>query len=304
MIITHRAKRSFASAVVLLCLATACSAASTTGATTSAAGNGAAGASGPVVATTVAAAPASPAVTPASAPSPASPARPRTVPVEVVASYPHDRTAFTQGLLLDGDRLFESTGLVGESSLREVDLATGEVLRRRAIGEGYFAEGLALVGNRLIQLTWQSGVALVHDRDSFEPLGRFAYQGEGWGLCSDGRRLVMSDGSARLTFRDPVTFDATGSVTVTDGDGTPVTRLNELECVGDAVYANVWMTDRIARIDPASGRVTAWIDAAALRPPNAGPQDVLNGIAFDERDGTFLVTGKRWPTLYRVRLPS
>lgn len=222
---------------------------------------------------------------------------------EVVATYHHDPNAFTQGLVLADGRLFESTGLVGRSSLREVDPTTGAVLREVAIGEGIFAEGLALVGPRLIQLSWTSGVALVADRDSLAPLGRFRYEGEGWGLCWDGARLVMSDGSDRLTFRDPSTFAAVGSVQVLE-NGTGVSRLNELECVQGRVYANVWMTDRIVRIDPATGRVEAWIDAERLGPADDErlPDDVLNGIAFDERDGTLLLTGKRWPAIYRVRL--
>ncbi len=220
----------------------------------------------------------------------------------VVATHPHDPEAFTQGLVFDGGRLFESTGLRGRSTLREVDLETGEVLRSIDLDEQYFGEGLALVDDRLILLTWQSQTAFVHDRDTFELLATFDYTTEGWGLCRDGDRLVMSDGTAELVFRDPDTFEPTGAVTVTL-DGQPVERLNELECVGGDVWANVWQTDSIVRIDPGTGTVTGVVDASTLEPDRpAGDQAVLNGIAYDETTGRFLLTGKLWSTVYEVEL--
>lgn len=221
--------------------------------------------------------------------------------VEVVESYPHDPEAFTQGLVLSGGRLFESTGLVGKSSLREVDVKSGRVLRKVEVPAPYFAEGLALVGSTLFQLTWQNGQAFTYDAASFARNGQFDYTGEGWGLCHDGRDMVMSDGSSRLTFRGTETFRPVREVVVRM-NGAPLERLNELECVGPDVYANVWMTDTIVRIDAMSGEVTAAIDASGLLAPQERlGVDVLNGIAYDPSDGSFLLTGKLWPRLFRVR---
>ncbi len=218
----------------------------------------------------------------------------------VVAAYPHDPKAFTQGLLWHGGALYESTGLYGESSLRRVELATGTVQKRVDLPSRLFGEGLALVGDRLVQLTWQEEVALVWDVDTFARRGEHRYSGEGWGLCYDGRRLVMSDGSARLRLRDPQTFAVVGELAVTL-DGQAVERLNELECAEGAVYANVLGSDSIVRIDPASGRVGAVVDASALLSPlERGGADVLNGIAYRPETGTFLVTGKLWPRLFEV----
>ncbi len=220
----------------------------------------------------------------------------------VVATYPHDPGAFTQGLVLESGRLFESTGRRGSSTLREVDLETGAVLRSIDLDDQYFGEGLELVDDRLILLTWQSQTAFVHDRDTFELLGTFDYPTEGWGLCHDGDRLVMSDGTPELVFRDPDSFEPVGAVTVSL-DGQPVERLNELECVDGDVWANVWLTDTIVRIDPATGNVTAVVDAAALEPDRPDDGDaVLNGIAYDEGTGRFLLTGKLWSTVYEVEL--
>jgi glutaminyl-peptide cyclotransferase len=214
---------------------------------------------------------------------------------------PHDRSAFTQGLLLHEGTLYESTGQYGQSSLRQVDPATGEVLRRVDVPAELFAEGLALVADRLVQLTWREGVARVYDRDTFELVDELAYDGEGWGLCYDGQRLVMSDGSDTLFFRDPETFELLGQVSVTRA-GLPVSRLNELECVGEDVYANVWTTEEIVQIDKASGAVEATIVAAGLLTPEEREgTDVLNGIAYDPETGTFLITGKFWPKLFEVR---
>ena len=221
--------------------------------------------------------------------------------VQVVRTYPHDRSAFTQGLLLHGGKLYESTGNVGQSSLREVELDTGRVIRRTSVPPPYFAEGLTLVGDRLIQLTWQHGRAFVYDRATFNKQSELAYQGEGWGLCTAKDQIVMSNGSSTLTLRRPTDFGVTRSIQVTM-DGEQLSRLNELECVDDAVYANVWMRDLIVRIDPATGRVTQRVDAAnLLSPVERQGVDVLNGIAYDAADRTFLITGKYWPKLFRVR---
>jgi glutaminyl-peptide cyclotransferase len=221
--------------------------------------------------------------------------------VQVVATYPHDPNAFTQGLVLASGRLFESTGLEGRSSLREVELTTGRVLRRLDVPAPVFAEGLALVGTRLFQITWKHETVYTYDRDTFKKGPTFPYSGEGWGLCHNGQELVMSDGSARLTFRGPETFRVMREVVVREA-GRPVDQLNELECVGPHVYANVWMTDRIVRIDPKTGAVTATIDASNLLPSaERYGTDVLNGIAHDPANDTVLITGKLWPKLFRVR---
>ena len=223
---------------------------------------------------------------------------------EVVARRPHDSAAFTQGLVLDGEQLYESTGLRGRSSLREVDPRSGRVLRIEALPDRLFGEGLALVGDELVQLTWQAGLARRYDVETFELLGTHAYEGEGWGLCYDGERLVMSDGSDRLSFRDPHDLRLQGTVAVTL-DGSPLDQLNELECVDGEVWANVWFSDSIVRIDPDDGRVSAVVDLAGLiepHPSEASAGAVLNGIAYDAVSDTFLVTGKRWPELIEIRL--
>jgi glutamine cyclotransferase len=243
----------------------------------------------------------------AASPGPGRPVAPPPLPgpaerlaVKVLSVRPHDPHAFTQGLVWDRGKLYESDGLYGASSLREVDAATGEVRRRIDVPPGFFAEGLALAGDRLIQLTWREGSAFVYSRTSFERIAELHYRGEGWGLCFDGKRLVMSDGSDHLTFRDPRTFAVVGGVDVRL-DGRPAMQLNELECVGREVYANVWQVDEILRIDPASGRVTAVIDAAGLlSPEERAVADVLNGIAYDAGKKTYLITGKLWPKLFEV----
>jgi glutamine cyclotransferase len=225
---------------------------------------------------------------------------------EVLAEIPHDTSAFTQGLELVDGVLYEGTGLAGESQLRELDPATGAVHRAVPLPRDLFGEGITVVGDRIWQLTWQDGVALEWDRTSFTLLREVPLDGEGWGLCLDragpgGPRLVRSDGTDRLRFHDPATFAETGAVPVTL-DGAPVPELNELECVDGQVYANVWRTDRIVRIDPADGRVTAVVDAAGLLDPaRRADADVLNGIAATG-DGEFLLTGKLWPATFRVRL--
>ena len=222
---------------------------------------------------------------------------------EVLAEYPHDDDAFTQGLVYaGGGELFESTGLRGRSTVRRVDLATGRVTQSESIDAAYFGEGLERVGDRLIQLTWQANLALVYDADTFEQVGTFSYDTEGWGLCLDNQnRLVMSDGTSTLYFRDPSTFAELSTVEVTQ-DGEPLARLNELECVNGRVYANVWLTDTSVEIDPATGEVVAAIDASGLLSADeAQSADVLNGIAYRSDTDTFLVTGKLWPTIFEVR---
>ncbi len=223
--------------------------------------------------------------------------------VDVVRQLRHDPEAFTEGLEVDGGKLYESTGLEGRSSLREVALETGEVIRLREVPPPVFAEGLTVVGNELLQLTWRDGVLYRWDKETFEPTGSARYEGEGWGLCYDGEALWMSDGSSRLTRRDPVTFAVLGTVDVRRGRER-VARLNELECVGGDVYANVWLTDEIVRIDAETGRVTATIDAGPLRdlmPADLSPDAVLNGIAYVEERDVFLLTGKLWPSAFEVR---
>lgn len=229
-------------------------------------------------------------------------ARPRQLTVTIRATYPHDPNAFTEGLLYADGRLYESTGLVGRSSVREVDPTTGAVVRERLLPAPYFGEGLALVGDRLIQLTWRSHVAFEWDRSTFNPVGRFHYDTEGWGLCFDGTSLYMSDGTSTLYRRNPDTFQLESTLTVRRA-GRRVKNLNELECVGNSIYANVWLTNDILRIDKATGRVTAVIDAAPLlgrMPPLDNPDAVLNGIAYDPAAKRFFVTGKLWPDMFKV----
>lgn len=225
-------------------------------------------------------------------------APPAPVRPQVLETIPHDPTAFTQGLELADGVLYEGTGLVGRSQLRELDPATGAVRRAVPIPAELFGEGITVVGPTIWQLTWQDGVALEWDRATLTLLRRVPYQGEGWGLCLDaGRdRLVRSDGTDRLHFHDPRTFAETGSVSV------GVTDLNELECVDGQVWANVWQTDRIVRLDPETGAVTAEIDASGLLPAaQRADADVLNGIAHVTGD-EYLLTGKWWPSTFRVRL--
>ncbi|MXZ78939.1 MAG: glutaminyl-peptide cyclotransferase [Acidimicrobiia bacterium] len=241
---------------------------------------------------------------PTVAPEPLSPTWSGTLTYQVVATHPHDTSSFTQGLVWFDGLLYEGTGLRGQSVLRIIDLPTGRVLQEIAADPQHFGEGLALVDDQLIWLTWQAGTAGVYQRDTLEQTGSFTYAGEGWGLCHDGTRLVMSDGSNTLTFRHPTTFEAMGSVAVTRVDSSPVNRLNELECVGDQVWANVWLTDRIVVINPDTGAVAAEADMAGIISPHpelTDSNDVLNGIAYQPDTGTFLITGKRWPTIFEVR---
>ncbi len=224
----------------------------------------------------------------------------RSLSVQVHRAFPHDTSAYTQGLLWWDGKLYESTGQYGSSDLRRLDPATGAVEQRVDIEPAYFGEGLARVDDRLVMLTWKAQRAFVFGLERFDRRRTFRYRGDGWGLCNDGRRLVMSNGSDRLTFRDLRTFEPLGEVAVTLR-GFPLTQLNELECVGDGVYANVYQTDYLVRIDPSSGRVTHQIDASGLiTPAEARRADVLNGIAFDPGTERFYITGKLWPTMFEV----
>ncbi len=247
---------------------------------------------------------ASPSSAPSASPVPSYP-RVERLTWQTVSTRPHDATAWTEGLLLDGaGGLYESTGLVGQSTIRQVDPMTGAIIRGVHLPVNLYGEGLALVGDRFVQLTWKDGEALVWDAATLNQVGSFRYTGEGWGLCYDGARLVMSDGSSTLTFRDPQTFEVTGTVGVTV-EGQPVDQLNELECVDGSVWANVWETPWIVRIDAATGAVTGVLDTTGIITPDPSVADagaVLNGIAHDPVADTYLLTGKRWPSMFEVRI--
>jgi len=224
--------------------------------------------------------------------------------VEVVHAYPHDPDAFTEGLFYHDGFLYESTGLEGHSTLRKVELATGRLLKSRNLEPQYFGEGIVDWKGRLIELTWMNHVGFIYDLASFARRGSFTYPGEGWALTEDGRDIIMSDGTPQLRFLDPDTLKPLRLLTVR-ADGAPVKNLNELEWVKGEILANIWMTSRIARIDPATGKVTGWIDLTGLMPPEAvgGKEDaVANGIAYDAAHDRLFVTGKLWPKLFEVRL--
>lgn len=219
--------------------------------------------------------------------------------------YPHDPQAFTQGLVYHDGYLYESTGLHGRSSIRKVELGTGKVLRKAALPQEVFGEGSAIVGNELITLTWQSQVGYVFDLHTFKLKHTFQYPGEGWGLTGDGRQLYLSDGSATIRILDARTRKQLRTIEVR-AEGRPLARLNELELVGKELFANIWGTDVIARIDPASGNVMGWINLTGLLPAAQRPQGevdaVLNGIAWDDKRKRLFVTGKMWPTLFEIEL--
>jgi glutamine cyclotransferase len=230
-------------------------------------------------------------------------AAPERLRVQVIETLPHDAEAFTQGLEVSDGRLYEGTGLSGESFVSATDLATGEQHARVDVPSPLFGEGITLTETSLWQLTWQDGIAFERDPDTLHERRRVRYEGEGWGLCYQAGhdRLVMSDGSGVLTFRDPETFEETGSVEVRSG-GVLLDDINELECVGDVVYANIWQSDTIVRIDPGTGTVTGEIDASGLLTDSEAQRaDVLNGIAKAPEGDTFLITGKLWPHLFKVR---
>lgn len=221
----------------------------------------------------------------------------------IVNSYPHDPDAFTQGLFFHDGFLYEGTGLRGRSSIRKVELETGKVVQQVDLPPDVFGEGISQWGDRLIGITWTEQTAYVLDLKSFKLWRKFSYPGEGWGLTHSDKELVMSDGSSELRFLDPNTFKELRRVRVT-ADGRPVDQLNELEWVEGEVLANVWMSDRIARIDPRTGRVTAWIDLRGLLPDQQHPNAdaVLNGIAYDAKKKRLFVTGKLWPRLFEIQL--
>ena len=219
----------------------------------------------------------------------------------VVNVYPHDRTAFTEGLAFENGLLYESTGLYGNSTLRLEELETGKILRLHTLQAQFFGEGVAIIGDKIVQLTWQSHKGYVYDKATFELLQEFEYPTEGWGITYDGNRLIMSDGTSNLYFLDPVTFEKVGQVKV--HDTAPVTGLNELEYVKGEVYANIWKEDKIAVINPQTGQVTAWIDLKGIQgSENQDANNVLNGIAYDTNRDRLFVTGKMWPRIFEIRL--
>jgi glutamine cyclotransferase len=221
----------------------------------------------------------------------------------IVRTYPHDPRAFTQGLVFTDDVLYEGTGLRGHSSLRKVDLNTGNILEVRQLPAQFFGEGITIFGNRLIQLTWRARIGFVYDKHTLQLLDTFNYPTEGWGITHNGTSFIMSDGTSTLYLLDPQTFQEVGRLEVHTREG-PVSRLNELEYVQGEIYANVWQTDRIARISPATGEVVGWIDLEGLLSPEDRKRriDVLNGIAYDVKNDRLFVTGKLWPKLFEIKL--
>ena len=236
---------------------------------------------------------------------------PRVAGFTVVKSWPHDPGAFTQGLEFEQGRLYEGTGGEGKSELREIALETGDVLRMATLPQSVFGEGITILGNRIYQLTWKSKKGFIYDLTTFKRISEFTYEGEGWGLANDGTSLIMSDGSDSLTFRDPSTFAVTRTLEVFDGDRA-VSQLNELEWVNGEIYANVWQTDSLVRINPQSGEVIGYINLRGIFSPSDRSRylqpgqavDVLNGIAWDQATGRLLVTGKWWPRIYQIAIDS
>ncbi len=242
---------------------------------------------------------------------------PSVLNLQPLATLPHDNRAYTQGLAFEDGFLYESTGLYGQSTLRKVDLKTGAVLMNVTLPKQYFAEGMEIVGDKIYQLTWKEGFCFVYDKKTFQLSGKFQYGGEGWGLAFDGEKLILSDGSATLRFFDPATFKQKGKLAVSYRDpktkkSFPVKDLNELEYIHGEIWANVWQTPKIARIDPKSGDVIAWIDFTNFVPeqfkrehlglPFEQGGNVLNGIAFDKATDRVFITGKNWPVLYEIRI--
>jgi glutamine cyclotransferase len=222
---------------------------------------------------------------------------------EVVNAWHHDPDAFTQGLQYLNGELYESTGLNGKSSLRRVELTTGKVLQKIDIPQEYFAEGMTILGDRIYQLTYQTHIGFIYDLKTFQQLGTWHYEGEGWGLTNDGKELIMSNGSNKINFLDPRSLAITHTIEVFD-EGYPVENLNELEYIKGEIFANIWTTDRVARIDPATGKVVGWIDLGGLLGPSEKTEkvDVLNGIAYDEKGDRIFVTGKLWPKLFEIKI--
>lgn len=222
---------------------------------------------------------------------------------DIINSYPHDQNAFTQGLVYQNGYIYESTGRHGSSSLRKVDLQSGEVIQISSLPNRFFGEGITIFHDKIIQLTWKSRVGFAYDKESFNFLHGFSYVTEGWGITDDNNHLIMSDGSPRLYFLDPDNFKIINIVRVFDNNG-PVSNLNELEYISGEVFANVWQTNRIARINPKTGQVTGWIDLEGLlsKDDHTQPVDVLNGIAYDKKNDRLFVTGKLWPKLFEIKL--
>ncbi len=222
---------------------------------------------------------------------------------QIVNSYPHDSSAFTQGLVFSNGFLYEGTGIRGQSELRKTDLETGKVLQRHTLPDSLFGEGITVINSRLVQLTWRAGAGFVYDVNSFKLLHQFHYRTEGWGITHDGTRLVMSDGSSTLYFLDPRTYEVTARVGVQES-GSPVNRLNELEYVNGLVYANIWLTDTIAIIDPETGKVRGKVHLEKLSQIAGGDRAVktLNGIAYDHKNNRLFVTGKLWHSIYEIKL--
>lgn len=221
----------------------------------------------------------------------------------VVQSYPHDRRAFTEGLVYADGVLYESTGIKGYSTLRVLDPKTGIITRHLDVPDIYFGEGITVWQNQLIQLTWQDHIGFVYDRSSLRLLQTFHFDSEGWGLTQDGKNLIMSDGTPTLRFLDPHTFRETRRLKVTE-NGTPVQKVNELEYIHGEIFANIWFSDRIIRISPQTGKVLGWLDLSALLPASerTDPDAVLNGIAYDAKTGHLFITGKRWPRIFEIEL--
>ena len=224
---------------------------------------------------------------------------------KIINTYPHDRRAFTQGLVFENGFLYEGTGIYGSSSLRKVDLGTGKVVQSKKLPAHLFGEGITIFNDRIIQLTWRSKLGYVYDKESFELLKEFHYPTEGWGITHDGKRLIMSDGSSLLHILDPDDFTEIGQISVHTDEGA-VSRLNELEYIQGEIFANIWQTDRIVRISPTTGQVIGWIELKGLLNRNdlEYPVDVLNGIAYDKEKDRLFLTGKLWPKIFEIKLVS
>ncbi|HZH29675.1 MAG TPA: glutaminyl-peptide cyclotransferase [Pyrinomonadaceae bacterium] len=233
----------------------------------------------------------------------AAPTQAPTYTYKIKHSWPHDRRAYTQGLIFHEGLLWESTGQYGASSLRKVELKTGKVIKQISVPAAYFAEGMTVFHNKVFQLTWQEHKGFIYDPATFQKQGEFSYTGEGWGLTHDGESLIMSDGTDQIRFLDPVTLRTTRTIGITD-KGEPVDQLNELEYIEGEIYANIYQTDRIARIEPKTGKVLAWIDLTGLlaSKDRTGAEDVLNGIAYDATGRRLFVTGKMWPKLFEIEI--
>ncbi|MFI5263609.1 MAG: glutaminyl-peptide cyclotransferase [Candidatus Kapaibacterium sp.] len=222
---------------------------------------------------------------------------------EVISTWYHDPEAFTQGLQFYNGELYESTGLNGRSSLRRVELTTGKVLQKIDIDKEYFAEGMTILGDKIYQLTYQTHIGFIYDRKTFAKIGSWHYEGEGWGLTTDGKELIMTNGSNKINFLDPKSLAITRTIEIID-EGMPVENLNELEYIKGEIYANIWTTDRAIRIDPVTGKINGWVDLSGLLTPTERTEkvDVLNGIAYDEKGDRLFVTGKLWPKLFEIKL--